>query len=64
MANERIQQALAEIGKLRRVQGERDATNRYGVNLPLDMPTNFSAGYEGKAMRDLRDEYEGESNAN
>ncbi len=62
MANEtnnRIQQAMSERHKLIKSKGDRDATNRFGVNIPYDLPLNFSAGYFGKRMRDLKDNYEG-----
>lgn len=44
-------------GKFKTERGDRDATMRYGKNIPLDTPIKFSAGYTGEAMRKLSDAY-------
>jgi len=44
-------------GKFRTEQGTEDATSRYGINIPYDTPANFSAGYSGKKVYDLRKQF-------
>jgi hypothetical protein len=66
MANEaqtRIAEIKDSINKFQNYKtlglGDRDATRRYGKNIPLDTPTNFSAGYSGAATVELSENFIG-----
>lgn len=45
------------MAKFRKERGTEDATNRYGINIPYETPSNFSAGYTGTKIKQLREEF-------
>lgn len=56
-ANTRIKEAMANLHKLRIEKGVEDATSRFGINIPYDLPLNVSAGYNGARMAKIRADY-------